>query len=241
MPNWVDNSVSVSGSEKDIEAFVAKATAVHPCVEADGGEVAMTTEPEFSFWNFVRPPQEAIDSGEYFGTHGYQDGKTVGHTPNNWYEWNNREWNTKWDACDVNLDVQDGGKSVWIGFQTAWSIPVPVFEAMVKQHPELEFEMRSQEEQGWGAEYTSSDGEEDGEERSLIETSSWDIPESHQDWVDLGDPEGCVCEWSDEDDWYDDCPRESKEREIVAHDANGSVTAEKLRSKFDSEFGGLVE
>lgn len=241
MPNWVDNSVTVSGTVETIKAFEEKATAVHPCVREDGGEVTMTTEPEFSFWNFIRPPQEAIDSGEYFGTHGWEGGKSVGHTPNNWYEFNNREWGTKWDACDVYTDNQ--GDTLYITFNTAWGIPEPVFEAMVSQHPELDFDIRSQEEQGWGATYTSmEDTDENGEPISVLsETNSWDIPECHRDWVDLGDPDGCVCQYSDLEDWYDDCPRDEDDQQIVAHDADGSVTAEKLKRKFDSEFGGLVE
>jgi hypothetical protein len=55
-------------------------------------------------------------------------------------------------------------------------------------------------------------GEEDGEERSLIETKSWDIPASHADYVERDNEDGCLCSYSDdEDDWYDDCPRENKE------------------------------
>jgi hypothetical protein len=242
MPNWVDNYITISGSAEDIKAFAEKSQAVHPeSVGGDNGEWKMTETPEFSFWNFVRPPQEAIDSGEFFGTHGWSEGKSVGHTPNNWYEWNNREWNTKWDACEVDFQLEE--TSIAISFNTAWSIPIPVFEAMCRQHPTLEFGFRSQEEQGWGAEFTSMETEdENGEPISeLSETNSWDIPESHQDWVDLGDPEGCVCEHADYEDWYDDCPRDDENEQIVAHDADGSVSAEKLRGKFDTEFGGLVK
>ena len=241
MPNWVDNYVSVSGSAEAIKAFAEKSQAVHPeGVNEETGEWRMTAEPEFSFWNFVRPPQEALDSGEYFGTHGYSGGEAKGDTSNNWYNFNNREWGTKWDACDVNIDIDE--KSLSISFNTAWGIPVPVFEAMCRQHPELEFDIRSQEEQGWGASYTSmEDTDENGEPISVLsETNSWDIPECHRDWVDLGDPDGCVCQYSDLEDWYDDCPRDEEDEQIVAHDTEGAVTAEKLRSKFDSEFNGLV-
>lgn len=235
MPNWVYNDINISGTDEDLKKFLEKATAVHPeGVSGETGEWQMTKEPEFSFWNFIAPPKEAIESGEYFGTHGYSDGKSVGHTPNNWYEWNNREWNTKWDACDTYTGEVENG-SLGISFNTAWSIPEPVFLAMVEQHPELSFAFRSVEEQGWGAEYEGEDG-------VLGLTAEWDIPNSHQEYLNLGDPDGCRCAWEeDPEDWYDDCPRSEEEEQVVAHDADGSVSARKLRAKFDAEFKGLVQ
>jgi hypothetical protein len=242
MPNWVFNEVSVSGDADLLAEFVEKSQAVHPeGVRGDAGEWKMSETPEFSFWNFVRPPQEAVESGEYFGTHGWSEGKSVGHTPNNWYEFNNREWGTKWDAGDVYLE--DTGGSVSISFNTAWGIPVPVFEAMCRMYPDLDFSFHAQEEQGWGAEYESAkDEDEDGNTIGvLMETKSWDIPDSHADYVAINDVDGCVCQHEEVEDWYDDCPRDDESERIVAHDADGSVSAEKLRRKFDSEFGGLVE
>jgi hypothetical protein len=208
MPNWVYNSVSVSGTKEEVAEFVAKATALHPESLIDG-KVIMTTEPEFSFWNFVAPPKDAVDSGEYFGTHGWADGKQLGDTPNNWYGWNNANWNTKWDANEVGLEVSSSinadTASVSINFSTAWSIPEPVFRAMTEQHPKLTFEFSCEEETGWGAEFIGESGE-------LSETKSWSEPSSHADYVERDNEDGCLCSYSDdEEDWYDDCPRENKE------------------------------
>ena len=84
--------------------------------------------------------------------------------------------------------------------------------------------------------------DENGEPISeLSETNSWDIPESHADYVSIDNEDGCVCSWGDTEDFYDDCPRDEETEQIVGHDIEGSVTAEKLRSKFDTEFGGLVK
>lgn len=95
MPNWVYNRVTITGDQEKLDAFVAKATAIHPeAFDEATGKVVYTENPEFSFWNFVAPPQEAIDSGEYFGTHGYADGKATGDTPNNWYNFQCDKWGT---------------------------------------------------------------------------------------------------------------------------------------------------
>lgn len=212
MPNWVYNNVSVSGTKQEVADFVAKATALHPESHADG-KVIMTTEPEFSFWNFIRPPQNAVDSGEYFGTNGWADGEKLGDTPTNWYNWNNENWNTKWDANEVGLEVSSSinadTASVSINFSTAWSIPEPVLNAMTEQHPTLTFQFSCEEETGWGAEFI-------GENGKFFETKSWSEPNSHADYVERDNIDGCMCSYSDdEEDWYDDCPRDEKEFVVV--------------------------
>lgn len=209
MPNWVYNSVSISGTKEQVEAFYDKASAVHPeTFDEATGKVVYTENPEFSFWNFIAPPKEAVESGEYFGTHGWSGGKALGDTPNNWYNFQSEKWGTKWDACDVYAEttyLKDGTAEISLSYNTAWSIPTPVMEAMVEQHPELTFHFSCEEEQGWGAEYSGEDG-------SLTLTDEWDIPSSHADYVARDNEDGCICShYEDEDDWFDDCPRESKE------------------------------
>lgn len=59
---------------------------------------------------------------------GYQD----------WYEWSIHNWGTKWDAGSTELllrsDVQ-----IELEFNTAWSFPYPVFEALTEAFPTLTF------------------------------------------------------------------------------------------------------
>ena len=100
-------------------------------------------------------------------------------------------------------------RTLTYSFSTAWSYPEPVFEAMVAQHPKLDFQMRSVEEQGWGAEFSGSNGHASMD-------ASWDIPDSHADWVNLDQEDSCICSSNDdENEWYDDCPKDEKEFTIV--------------------------
>lgn len=62
-----------------------------------------------------------------------------------WYSWNLDNWGTKWDAYDVQVERQDD-TVLWIGFNTAWSPPVPVIHAMQGQHPELSITAEYEEE-----------------------------------------------------------------------------------------------
>lgn len=53
-----------------------------------------------------------------------------------WYQWNLRNWGTKWNTCDTSMQ---GNK---IFFQTAWSTPVNVILTLSKKFPNLKFEVK---------------------------------------------------------------------------------------------------
>lgn len=61
-----------------------------------------------------------------------------------WYGWNNANWGTKWNACDTVADIDiehlEGEVEVVIKFDTAWSEPLPIFDALAEQYPWLWFE-----------------------------------------------------------------------------------------------------
>ena len=197
-------------------------------------EIELSEEQPLSFWNFVRPTDEELPY--YFGnktkpedepdpnaTSEERMAKALEFTGSGWYDWNIRNWGVKWDANDENGDTPDlddlkDHDSISYSFSTAWSIPEPIFRAMIEQHPELDFDFSAEEEQGWGAEYTSTDTEdEDGKPiKELSLTREWDIPDSHADYVDRDNEDGCSCSHSDdEEDWYDDCPRSEKDYFVV--------------------------
>lgn len=193
MPNYVYNSLTIKAKNKqDLDAFLQK---------------ARHEDRDFSFWNFVTPPQEALDSGEYHAEHGWsKEHGDTGQTINNWYNFNNREWGTKWDAFDVDgwSDDVPNEHSHSFTFTTAWGHPYPVFVAMTEQHPELEFDFTWEEEQGWGGEAIGAGGD-------FSITNDYGIPESHADYEERDRLYGCNCELSDDQsDWYDDCPRETE-------------------------------
>ena len=235
MPNWVYNSLTVSGEPAELKKFASKASQQHETrwlseswirnedrtttkVEDKDRKIltVMSDESPLSFWNFIAPPTENLS--DYFGTTGFVEG--VGFTGEkeetikDWYSWNISNWGTKWDANDEyaspSLDEIDGlTSSLSYTFSTAWSIPEPVFRAMVEQHPELHFHLHSTEEQGWGAEFSGSGG-------SYGMDKEWNIPSSHKEYVDSDQEHSCVCaNDSDEGEWYKDCPRDEQEFIVV--------------------------
>lgn len=214
MPNWVFNDLHIEGSEEAIQKVKAQLNAPYTRNTTEGEEV-IYSNPVISFFNIVRPPEDKMD--EYEGVHGYKDGEKQGQGEFNWYNFNNREWGTKWDIAvhdgekhsDTQLNHEEKTKLHYY-FQTAWSPPLPVIEALSLQHPELEITLRYEEEQGWGGEiYWDKTGS------TIVE--EWDIPDSHADYVKKDDVDGCSCSNSeDTDDWYDDCPGKKTTIELFA-------------------------
>lgn len=192
MANYVFNSLYVKGDPEDVKRFftTAKMTITETFIDWSIPSihkelVTRTIDTDFSFRAFVRPPSENYDD---YITSG-------GGSVQNWYHWNIDSWGTKWDAQDVHVDLD----SAYASFTTAWSPPMPVFEAIIKQFPELSFTFSYEEEQGWGGELHAKDG-------VITYRTEWDIPESHADNVALG--KECSCEYEDDDEyWYKDCPK----------------------------------
>ena len=202
MPNWVSNSVRVTGDKEELKRFAEQAgrsyTRKYQDIEGKWYEAESNNE-HLSFWNFVRPDNSILD--EYWGSE-RQDlslEERLQHKTNHWYDWNVRNWGCKWDASDVYFEDWDG--ELAYDFETPWSYPEDVLVAMVAQYPTLTFSIRFLEEQGWGGEALGMNGE-------FSITDEWDIPCTHEErMLHIG---YCQCEEmrDDELEWmYDDCPR----------------------------------
>lgn len=199
MPNWVDNAVTITGPNEELARFME--------LIGNRPKFASEDQTDFSFHSFITLPDE-VDPEVYHGPSGWKNGEKVGDSEYNWYTWNNNNWLTKWDACDqdVTASLGENGEinQIYITFQTAWAPPEPVFEEMGKQFPTLDIRVWWEEEQGFGAEFTMHNNNV-----TLVE--SWDIPNSHEDYVKRDNADGCVCSWAeDKTDWYDDCPGKEK-------------------------------
>ena len=48
---------------------------------------------------------------------------------NNWYDWNTKNWGTKWDACETHISEIHKDKIV-IMFESAWAPPIHLYETM---------------------------------------------------------------------------------------------------------------
>lgn len=125
MPNWCSNFVEVSHEDPAKIRALAKAM--------EDGE----------FCNHVIPvPQELKDtmSGSY-GDEAKQaelEAQTQRNREKygagNWYDFCVNRWGTKWDVdCQGQVDLHPDGTVVEASFDSAWSPPTGVYEALVEQ------------------------------------------------------------------------------------------------------------
>lgn len=88
-----------------------------------------------------------------------------------WYEWCNRNWGTKWNACYSHF-LGENENYAYISFCTAWSPPDKYFNKLCNSG--IPFYVKWIEEQGFIGEY-NSDG------RNLISTDLGIVYESYED------------------------------------------------------------
>jgi hypothetical protein len=70
-----------------------------------------------------------------------------------WYDWNAANWGTKWNAYGFSRRDRAEGK-IALSFDTAWSVPEPIFSALADRYPNLSFFVESIDE--CGQEYEST-------------------------------------------------------------------------------------
>ena len=210
MPNWVFNHLTIDGSKEDIAKVKAQVGAVvkRKYKGVDEVDEKIDEEPIFSFMNILPPPEDKLD--EYHAVHGYANGEKTGDTEYNWYNFNVREWGTKWDARDVEL-IDDDETFLHYKFDTAWSPPNEVIAKLAEQNPNLNLSLEYREEQGWGGEinFTGS---------SVEVVKEWDVPETHAEEIEVNNDYCWKCENFDGDysDLYEDCPENLKPIELHA-------------------------
>ena len=62
--------------------------------------------------------------------------KSTGYADDRWYDWRLQNWDTKWDAYDVEV-IDEDHDCVEIQFNTAWSPPEAICSALREQYPDL--------------------------------------------------------------------------------------------------------
>jgi|TARA_R110000787_G_scaffold150692_5_gene264617 hypothetical protein len=125
MPNWTRNIMHVDGDVKEVKKFLK-----HMGKQMDFQKVLPMPEDCFTDNLGDKERKMCEDQG----------------IPN-WYDWSIENWGTKWNANNVEGDVEVdkyGKKAQFLHltyrFETAWDTPREVIRALFKQWPELEFD-----------------------------------------------------------------------------------------------------
>jgi len=163
MPNWCECDLTMMGKESDIVEFerVAKGTGEIP-KEKD----AIVIQAE----QFVPFPKarDVLTCSKCGATRKETKEESEDKAPltipkcnvkgcdgymkdwfNTWgYDWCIKNWGTKWGICDAHVVEKKNGYRKYY-FESAWSPPIPVIQAISKRFPGLKIEMQYYE-QGVG-------------------------------------------------------------------------------------------
>lgn len=116
MPNWCNNSITISGNKEQIDAFEKFLE------EKEGNDWFdfFLPCPE-DLMNSPSPPSEE-NKITFLEKYGAED----------WYSWCVTNWGTKWN-CTAN-DWDREGDSITFNFESAWSPPITLYEAIKDEY-----------------------------------------------------------------------------------------------------------
>jgi hypothetical protein len=181
MPNWVFNGLTIEGGPEEVNKLVTqmnkpfKKIADNWNMETGKMEVKLYTYPNpvFAFHNIYNHTQAGISDEDYIKQpdHTLPIQEAMMFKGTHWYDFNVREWGTKWDVAvdpdnkypDTYLEgpTANGDNSVvYYNFNTAWSPPFPAISKLSAQYPSLLFTLSYEEETGWGGECEFLRGEQ---------------------------------------------------------------------------------
>ena len=106
MPNNITNKIEFYGEQSNINKVLNVISGEYECID----------------FNKLIPMPDHI----YHGNLGEKERKLYG--KDNWYDWSISHWGTKWNAYSSSFDEENN----IIYFDTAWSCPLPILDALAK-------------------------------------------------------------------------------------------------------------
>jgi len=171
MPNWVYNGLTIEGNPEQVKSLIKQMNTPFVDYIKPNGDLAYSVtqrkyvNPIFSFRNIVAP----TDLDAYHSQPVFPEKFSLAFEGNDWYNFNNREWGTKWDVAvceddkypNTTIQEAENGENyvVYYSFETAWSRPVPAIQKLSSQYPSLLMTLSYEEETGWGGEMEFLRGE----------------------------------------------------------------------------------
>jgi hypothetical protein len=115
MPNWCNNSITISGPKDKITKLYNDTVAENGLLQVMypmPKELEDTTSPSPK----EGEPQPLVD--------GYD----------NWYDWRVNNWATKWDVDVENLELSEDGTNISGWFDSAWSPPTGAYDEFLARN-----------------------------------------------------------------------------------------------------------
>ena len=139
MPNHCHNRVTFySANTEDVaklkKIFEDENTFTQIIPEPDWANTPLTAETAGNSWVKRGEVGELpVKSEDPFVTYRF---KSTDVADDRWYDWRVNNWDTKWDAYDVEV-TDDDPDQFEVTFNTAWSPPEAICSALREQYPDL--------------------------------------------------------------------------------------------------------
>lgn len=179
MPNWVFNGLTIEGNPEQVKNLIKQMNKPFVHSIEPLGDLSFNVKqrkyvnPIFAFHNIYSYRDHGVTDEVYHGQPPRSADSSFADwmkfETNDWYNFNNREWGTKWDVAvaeddkypDTNMEEAENGENyvVHYNFNTAWSRPLGAISKLSAQYPTLLFTLSYEEETGWGGEMEFLRGE----------------------------------------------------------------------------------
>jgi hypothetical protein len=109
MPNWCNNTITLTGHKEKITAIYAKSKEDNALIQQ------------------LKPMPEALEGTT---SPAPKEGKVQPLVDgfDNWYDWRVQNWGSKWDVDADNLELSEDGTTIEGWFDSAWAPPIHAYE-----------------------------------------------------------------------------------------------------------------
>jgi len=124
MPNWCSNTLYIDHPDDDVRRKIA--------------DLLRVEDKPISFDGFLpTPPELKGGTAPFRGTEEESAALREKYGADDWYDWQVKNWGTKWNPVDGELDSNDG--RLFYTFNTAWGPPMEAISTLSKRYPEALF------------------------------------------------------------------------------------------------------
>ena len=137
MPNWCYNRITIYGDEKteaklkEIEEIFESKQPFNEIYPIPDFKNIPNEKGELPVLEQMKNP----DGSVMWETYNFPDGKN----DDRWYDWRLQNWDTKWEASEVEIELDDS-EILRVEFDTAWSPPEGVMEKLREKFPDVSFQ-----------------------------------------------------------------------------------------------------
>ena len=148
MPNHCHNRVTIYGSGNDTDETRAQIAKLKQIFEDESCFGQIIPEPDWlntplmskdvQEYSWSKPRGKVGELPQYVDTAYGKSLRFVStdQQDDRWYDWRVQNWDTKWDAYDVEV-TDDDPDQLEIEFNTAWSPPEAICNEIREQYPDL--------------------------------------------------------------------------------------------------------